>query len=45
MLHEGVVGQAYVVLSRSDVDVSDEHIIAGPSIIEVATIVSFHKKR
>ena len=45
MIPEGVVGQAYVVLSRSDVDVSDEQTIAGPSIIEVATKIPFHKKR
>ena len=31
----GVLGQSYVVLSRSDVDVSDEQIVAGPAILEV----------
>ncbi|KAL8802676.1 MAG: hypothetical protein Q9223_006522 [Gallowayella weberi] len=31
----GVQGQAYVVLSKSDTDFSDEKIIAGPQILEV----------
>ncbi|KAI9881615.1 MAG: hypothetical protein M1830_000179 [Pleopsidium flavum] len=31
----GVMGQVYVVLSKSRTDFSDENIIAGPSIIEV----------
>ncbi|KAI4246373.1 MAG: hypothetical protein L6R40_002041 [Gallowayella cf. fulva] len=31
----GVQGQAYVVLSKSDTNFSDEKIIAGPQIIEV----------
>ncbi|KAL8682007.1 MAG: hypothetical protein Q9186_001883 [Xanthomendoza sp. 1 TL-2023] len=31
----GVQGQAYVVLSKSSTDFSDEKIIAGPAIIEV----------
>ena len=31
----GVAGQAYVVLSKSNTDFSDEHIIAGPAILEV----------
>ena len=32
---EGVSGQTYVVLSKSSTDFSDEHIIAGPAILEV----------
>lgn len=40
---EGALGQVYVVLSRSDVDFSDEQIIAGPSIIEVAAENPFHE--
>lgn len=45
MIPDGVVGQAYVVLSRSDIDVTDEQFIAGPSIIEVDAEISFHEKR
>ena len=32
---DGVSGQVYVVLSKSKTDFSDEHIIAGPAILEV----------
>ena len=32
---DGVSGQAYVVLSKSMTDFTDENIIAGPAIIEV----------
>lgn len=32
---DGVSGQAYVVLSKSETDFSDENIIAGPAILEV----------
>ena len=32
---EGVVGQSYVLLSRSSDDFSDSNTIAGPAIIQV----------
>lgn len=32
---DGVSGQVYVVLSKSETDFSDENIIAGPAILEV----------
>lgn len=31
----GVMGQSYVILSRSCDDFSDQYIIAGPAILEV----------
>lgn len=35
----GVMGQAYVLLSRSCTDFSDEKVIAGPSVIEVSVSI------
>ncbi len=32
---EGISGQVYVLLSRSEEDFSDANVIAGPAIIEV----------
>lgn len=32
----GVVGQTYVVLSKSDKDFSGVNIVAGPAVIEVS---------
>lgn len=34
----GVMGQAYVVLSNSCQDPSDENIIAGPAILEASCL-------
>ncbi|KAL9128950.1 MAG: hypothetical protein Q9217_002466 [Psora testacea] len=35
---DGVLGQCYIVLSRSDYNFSDEQVIAGPAILEVALL-------
>lgn len=40
----GVSGQAYVVLSNSCIDPSDENIIAGPAVLEASCLRSLNSR-